>query len=66
MGFDTPYADNLENEQGNWQILYGAGINFIAPLINTEKISKFKVRLYVAPLNILNTTGLPARVIVIE
>lgn len=66
LGFDTPYADNLENEQGNWQILYGAGINFIAPLINTEKISKFIVRLYVAPLNILNTTGLPARVIVIE
>ena len=66
LGFDTPYADNLENEQGNWLIIYGAGITLLGPLINTEKITKFKVKLYVAPLNILNTTGLPVRTIIEE
>lgn len=66
LGLDTPYADNLENEQGNWNSIYGAGITLMAPLVNTEKITKFKVKLYIAPLNILNTTGLPARVIVEE
>lgn len=66
LGFDSPYADNLENEQGNWLIIYGAGITMLAPLVNTEKIKKFKVKLYVAPLNILNTTGLPVRTIVEE
>ncbi|MBN1298690.1 MAG: cyclase family protein [Actinobacteria bacterium] len=66
LGFDTPYADNLENEQGNWLIIYGAGVTLLGPLVNTEKIKKFKVKLYVAPLNILNTTGLPVRTIVEE
>ena len=66
LGFDTPYADNLENEQGNWNIIYGAGTTLLAPLINTEKIGKYKVKLFIAPLNILNTTGLPVRVIITE
>ncbi len=66
LGGDTPYSDNLENEQGNWLILYGAGINLLGPLVNTEKITKFKVKLYVAPLNILNTTGLPVRIVAAE
>ena len=66
LGFDTPYADNLENEQGNWNIIYGSGVTLLAPLVNTKKITKFKVKLYIAPLNILNTTGLPVRVIVEE
>ena len=66
LGLDSAYADNLENEQGNWLIIYGAGITLLAPLINTEKIQKFKVKLYVAPLNILNTTGLPVRTVVEE
>jgi len=66
IGFDTAYADNIDNEQGLWNILYGAGINLLAPLVNVEKIKKYKVKLFVAPLNILNTTGLPVRTIVIE
>jgi kynurenine formamidase len=61
LGFDTASADNIDNEQGNWNILFGAGITFLAPLVNVEKIKKYKVRLFVAPLNILNTTGLPVR-----
>ncbi len=66
LGFDTAYADNIDNEQGNWSILFGAGITFLAPLINIEKIKKYKVKLFVAPLNILNTTGLPVRTLVTE
>lgn len=66
LGLDTPYADNLENEQGNWLTIYGAGVTLLGPLVNTEKITKFKVKLYVAPLNILNTTGLPVRTLVEE
>jgi arylformamidase len=66
LGFDTAYADNIDNEQGNWNILYGAGITFLAPLINVEKIKKYKVKLFVSPLNILNTTGVPVRTFVSE
>jgi len=66
LGIDTPYIDNLENEQKLWAMLYESGINLLAPLINIEKISKFKVKLFVAPLNILNTTGLPCRTVIIE
>ena len=66
LGLDSPFADNVDNEQGNWLVIFGAGITLLAPLINTEKISKFKVKLYVAPLNVLNTTGLPVRTIIEE
>jgi hypothetical protein len=47
-----------------WNILFGAGITFLAPLVNVEKIIKYKVKLFVAPLNILNTAGLPVRTLV--
>lgn len=66
IGGDTPYFDNIDNEQGNWNLIYGNGILVLAPLVNLEKISKFKVRLYISPLNILNTTGLPVRAIAEE
>ena len=64
LGGDTPYFDNIENEQENWNLLFGNDIILLAPLINLEKVSKFKVKLYVAPLNILHTYGLPCRVII--
>jgi len=66
IGGDTPYFDNIDNEQGNWNLIYGNGIMVLAPLINLEKISKPKVKLYIAPLNVLNTTGLPVWAIVHE
>ena len=63
---DTPYFDNLDNEQGIWDLIYDNDILIVAPLINIEKITKFKVKLYICPLNVLNTSGLPCRVIVKE
>jgi len=66
LGGDTPYFDNIDNEQGNWNLTYGNDIIILAPLVNIEKTSKFKVKIYIAPLNILNTTGLPVRAIIKE
>ena len=66
LGMDTPSIDYVDNEQGLWPLIYGNGIYIVAPLVNIENISKFKVKLYVCPLNILNTTGLPCRVIIVE
>jgi len=63
---DTPYYDNLNNEQGVWDLIYGNDVLVVAPLVNIEKIDKFKVKLYVCPLNILYTSGLPCRVIIKE
>ena len=66
LAADTPSFDNIDNEQGIWDLIYGNNILVVAPLINLEKITKYKVKLYVCPLNILNTTGLPCRVIIKE
>jgi len=66
LAMDTPSADNVDNEQGLWSLIYGNDICLVAPLVNVENISNYKVKLYVCPLNILNTTGLPCRVIIIE
>ncbi len=63
---DTAYFDNVDNEQGIWDLIYGNDILVVAPLINTEKVTKFKVKLYICPLNILNTSGLPCRIIIKE
>ncbi len=66
LAADTPSFDNIDNEQGIWDLIFGNNILVVAPLINTEKITKYKVKLYVCPINILNTTGLPCRVIIKE
>jgi kynurenine formamidase len=66
MAMDTAYADCLENERGNWQLIYGNNISLVAPLVNLEKISKLKVKIFICPLNIIKTTGLPCRVIISE
>jgi kynurenine formamidase len=63
---DTPHYDNVDNEQGTWELIYGNDILIVAPLVNIEKITTFKVKLYVCPLKILNTEGLPCRVIIKE
>ncbi len=66
MGMDTPYADCLENERGNWKKIFGSGIVLAAPLVNIEQIKKTKVKITIMPLHILNTTGLPCRIIIKE
>ncbi len=66
LAMDTPSLDNVDNEQGIWELVYNNNIYLVAPLVNLEKITKDVVKLYVCPLKILNTTGLPCRVIIIE
>lgn len=66
LGMDTPSIDNVEDEQGLWPLIYENNIYMVAPLMNIENIEKFKVKLYVCPLKVLNTTGLPCRVIIKE
>ena len=64
LAVDTPALDNFENQQGLWDLIYKSGMLIVAPLINLEKLEKFKVKLFICPLNILNTAGLPCRVII--
>jgi len=64
LGGDTPYFDNIDNEQGNWRLICGNDIIILAPLVNLEKIRTERVKLFVSPLNILNTYGLPCRVVI--
>jgi len=63
---DTPYFDNVENMQGIWDLIFGNDVLIVAPLINIEKISGYKVKLYISPLKVLDTTGLPCRVMITE
>lgn len=60
------FIDNVKNEQGLWPLIFNNDIYLVAPLVNIEAIEKFKVKLYVCPLKVLNTTGLPCRVIIRE
>ena len=64
LAADTPSYDNIDKQQGLWDLIYGNNILVVAPLVNTEKITKYKVKLYICPLNIINTTGLPCRVMI--
>jgi len=64
LGGDTPYFDNIESEQGNWKLICSSNIIILAPLINLEKITVNKVKLFVSPLHILHTYGLPCRVLI--
>ena len=66
LAADTPSFDNIDHKQGNWDLIFSNNISVVAPLVNLEKITKYKVKLYICPLNILNTTGLPCRVIIKE
>ena len=63
---DTPSFDNIDAKQGIWDLIFNNNILIVAPLVNVEKIKKFKVKLYVCPIKILKTTGLPCRVIIKE
>jgi len=66
IALDSAYIDCLEKERGNWEIIYGNDICLAAPLVNLDKLTKTRSKIYICPLNILNTTGLPCRVIFTE
>ena len=58
--------DNMSNPQGHSRTFYNRNIIMVAPLVNLEQITGFKVKLSVCPLNVINTTGAPCRVIITE
>jgi kynurenine formamidase len=66
LGMDTPSMDNLNNAQGLSKTFYSENIILIAPLVNVEQVSNFKIKLSVFPLNVMNTTGAPCRVVISE
>jgi kynurenine formamidase len=66
IGLDSPAMDNMNNPQGLSKTFYSQNIIMIAPLVNLEHITGFKVKLSVSPLNVMNTTGAPCRVVVTE
>jgi len=61
---DTPSFDNIDAKQGIWDLIFNNNILIVAPLVNLEAIKNFRVRMYICPLKILKTTGLPCRVII--
>ena len=63
---DTPSFDNIDAKQGIWDLIFNNNILIVAPLVNVEKINAFKVKLYICPIKILKTTGLPCRVVIEE
>ncbi len=66
IGLDSPSMDNMSNPQGLLKTFYNNNIILIAPLVNIEQVSGFKVKLTVCPLNVMNTTGSPCRVLITE
>ena len=66
IGLDSPSMDNLNNQQGLSRTFYSHNIILVAPLVNLEQVKDFKVKLSVCPLNVMNTTGAPCRVIITE
>jgi len=63
---DTPAYDNNDESEDHLKLIYENDILILGPLVNLEKITGFKVKLYIFPINILNTTGLPCRVLIKE
>jgi len=66
VGGDSPSWENYKHSEGNFGTFYDAGIILLAPCINLEKISKYKVKLAVLPLNIPSAKVVPVRAVVVE
>ncbi|UCB44583.1 MAG: cyclase family protein [Spirochaetota bacterium] len=66
IGGDAPVWENEVNPEGAFERFYKEGILLLAPLINLEKISRFKVKLTVLPLKILGAGVCPVRAVVVE
>lgn len=64
LAVDTPALDNISKQQGVWDLIYNTDVLVVAPLVNLERLCEFRVKLFVCPLKILNTAGLPCRVII--
>jgi kynurenine formamidase len=66
VGGDSASWENYKHSEGNFGIFYDAGIILLAPCVNIEKITKYKVKLTVLPLNIPSAKVVPVRAVVVE
>ena len=72
LAMDTPMPDNPKNGRGTTldspvhKILLGRGVILVEYLTNLRNVMKNEIELIVAPLNILNGDGAPARCAAIE
>jgi kynurenine formamidase len=66
LGGDSPVWENAINPEGAFERFYKSGILLFAPCINLEKVSKFKAKLTVLPLKILNAAVCPVRAVIAE
>jgi kynurenine formamidase len=66
VGGDSPVWENEVHPEGAFERFYKLGILLLAPCINLEKISSFRVKMTVLPLNILKAGVCPVRAVVVE
>lgn len=66
LGSDFPVWENKLNPESHLERLWNSGAIMLYNCINLEKIKKFKVKLIVLPIKIVDVCMCPARAIVIE
>jgi arylformamidase len=66
IGGDSPVWENEKNPEGAFERFYKAGILLLAPCVNLEKVSSFRVKLTALPLKILKAGVCPVRAVVVE
>jgi kynurenine formamidase len=66
VGGDSPVWENAVHPENAFERFYKSGILLLAPCVNLEKVSKFKVKLTALPLRVLKAGVCPVRAIVVE
>jgi kynurenine formamidase len=66
LGVDATDFENWANPEKFMERFFNSNILLMAPMVNLESISKFKVQLTALPLKIKNAAICPTRAVVIE
>jgi kynurenine formamidase len=66
VGGDSPVWENELHPEGAFERFYSAGILLLAPCINLEKITQYRVKLTALPLRIVKAGVCPVRAVVVE
>ncbi len=66
VGGDSPVWENAVHPESAIGRFYQSGILLLAPCINLEEVSSFKVKLTALPLHILKAGVCPVRAIIVE
>ncbi len=66
VGGDSPVWENEVHPEGAFERFYQSGILLLAPCINLEGVSSFKVKLTALPLRILKAGVCPVRAVIVE